>query len=426
MGLDGSVIRATFVFLQKKGFFYLLSANFLTQFLGFGTTILVAKFISLTEIGQIRIIQSYAAIFAILAGFGFNTAVIKYCSENIPQEQRLRILNYAVRCSFITTCGSFLLWCFFVYYDVILPSSHLHSYILIFGLSLPFWVSTNIGMSFLQATKQVKKMAKIQSLIKLLSFIIIVGSAFWGGLQGFIISTVFAYFIGTIPIFKEIGTSFFNTKYLIPNGIKSMALFSMLGNSVSLLGQYGDIFILNYCYTDKEQIGYYSLATIFLIGAMQITGTIQSIVTPYFSENSKNKEWIYMQLKKNQLRMAILSIIMAIIIYYGCFIFIPFFYGNDYTMTLPYLKLLMVKYVIYSSYSIIGVCLLGLGLVKSNFIVVCTTTPINWGISYFCLQHYEIIGIAYAQIISSSFTFICVIIVAGYSLKRYFAGVFSN
>lgn len=67
--------------ILNKGFFHLLSANFIIGFLGFGSQLLVAKFLTPVELGQIRTMQSFIGVATILAGFGFNTAVLKLCSE---------------------------------------------------------------------------------------------------------------------------------------------------------------------------------------------------------------------------------------------------------------------------------------------------------------------------------------------------------
>ncbi|SDD80093.1 hypothetical protein SPACI_042600 [Sporomusa acidovorans DSM 3132] len=406
--------------LQNKSFFHLLSANLLTQFLGFGTVVFIAKLISPTEIGQIKILQSYIALFVILAGFGFNTSVLKYCAENISQEQRWGIFNYSVKCSLVTTLCGYLLWFLFDSYKIILSTSQIGSWILIYGLLLPFSVMTNLGMIYLQAVKQVRKMAKAQSIIKLQSFLIIVGSTYFWGIKGFIASTVFAYFIGMIPVFREIGFSFIFYKSFVPRSFLSIAVFSMLGNIVSLIGQYGDIFILDHFCPDKEQIGFYSLASIFLIGAMQVTGTVQSIVAPYFSEHNRDKRWVYSQLIKNQLRMVVLAILVALGIYIFCYYFIPFFYGYNYIITFLYLKILLLKYIVYSSYAVTGVCLVGLGLIKYNIGVVFISTPIGLFLSYLLLQNYGVIGVAYAQFFTAIFIFILQIAVTKFALSKYF------
>jgi O-antigen/teichoic acid export membrane protein len=406
--------------LNSKGFFHLLSANFLTQFLGFGTLLLVTKLVSPTEIGEIKVIQSYVAIFIILAGFGFNTAVLKYCAEDIGKQEKERILKYSVKYSAYTTIFSYILLVILAANGVIGSSRNISYWLMVYGAVLPFMVMTNLGMIYLQAIKQIKRMAKVQSLVKLQSFVVIIISTYLWGFKGFIMATIVAYFIGVIPILREIGIDFLKEKPLKTKGFFSMAIFSMLANGVSLLGQYGDIFILDKFCMEKEQLGFYSLATIFLTGAVQVTGVVQSIITPYFSAHCQDKKWVYSYLIKNQLKMIILSIIVAIGTYIFCYFFVPYFYGEQYRSVLTYLEILLLKYIVYSSYALIGAVLVGLGLTNYNLLVVAITTPISLILSYFFLQNHGIIGVAYSQLISACIILGMVLIISRIALKRYF------
>lgn len=410
-----------FDLLSKKGFFHLLSANFLTQFLGFGTILLVTKFVSPTELGQIKIIQSYIGIFVIIAGFGLNTAILKYCAEKFTNEERKGILKYSIKKSIITTAISYLLLIILVFTGIIKFPNEIVLWVIVYGLVIPILVATNIGMTYLQALKQIKKMAKVQSILKIQSCIIIVISTYFWGFKGFICSTILAYIVGLFPLYKLIGKSFLSADILKPQGFLTMAIFSALANVMSLVGQYGDIFILDRFSGAKDEIGFYSLATIFLIGASQVTGTVQSIVTPYFSEYCRDEKWITQQLMKNQLRMIGLSSIVAIGIYFFCYYFIPLIYGERYLITLLYLKILLIKYVIYSSYAIIGVALVGLGLTKYNLISDLITTPISLFLSYLFLNWYGIIGVAYAQVVVAGIYLILVLIISRIALRQYFS-----
>jgi O-antigen/teichoic acid export membrane protein len=79
--------------VASKGLFHLVSANILIGFFGFGSQLLVAKLLSPTELGQIRTIQSYIGVASIIAGFGFNGAVLKLCSEKRGLDEKITILR---------------------------------------------------------------------------------------------------------------------------------------------------------------------------------------------------------------------------------------------------------------------------------------------------------------------------------------------
>ena len=108
-----TVARRLLANVAYKGFFHLLSANFIIGFLGFGSQLLVAKFLTPTELGEVRIIQSYVAVAAIIAGFGFNTAVLKLCSESRSLEEKsyifARNIYYTIPFMAGTLCLVFIL-----------------------------------------------------------------------------------------------------------------------------------------------------------------------------------------------------------------------------------------------------------------------------------------------------------------------------
>ena len=60
------------------------------------------------------------------------------------------------------------------------------------------------------------------------------------------------------------------------------ARYSMVANLVSTIGQFTDIFMLNYLVKDRNRLGYYSLATVGIAVLSQITATIQVIANHTF------------------------------------------------------------------------------------------------------------------------------------------------
>ena len=160
--------------VYQKGFFDLLSVNFLTQFLSFGSLLLVGKFLTPVEFGQIKIIQSYAALFILLAGFGLNTSVLKLCAEKRLEEEKESILKLAMRYTLLATFLVLVLLACLALTGVIASSRELSLWLLIYAIGIPFAVLTGLLIVYLQALKKIKQMARAQAIIKLQSFAIIV------------------------------------------------------------------------------------------------------------------------------------------------------------------------------------------------------------------------------------------------------------
>lgn len=392
-------ILAFIEFVKNKGFFDLLSVNFLTQFLGFGSSLLVARFLTATELGEIRILQSYIAVFSIIASFGINTATLKLCSENRPEKEKASILNLAVRKSLLSILITLIILFALSLTGTLTSTKRLSFWLIIYAFVIPSDVLTNLFIVFLQSQKRIKKMARSQAIIKLQTLPIVIFTTWQFGFKGFIFSTIFAHLIGLWPLINLVGLNFLKIPIeKKPAQFMNFALFSLLANGVGQISLRGDMFILDHYAADRESIGYYSLALIFISAASQITGTVQSITTPYFSEKAEDEIWFRKQLALNQKRMVILSVVVALGVFILARIIIPIVYGNEYLPTIKYLLILLLRYIIWSSYAIIGPALIGLGQIKYNFLVTTIITPIGLFLSYYLLQQHGIIGVSWAQV----------------------------
>lgn len=389
-------VRNILVQLGKKGFFSLLLTKFLVQFLGFGSIILVAKFITPESMAQIRSLQTYLTLAVILGTFGLDTAILKFGAEKRDDSQKDKILAYSVRNSLLFSTLSILLFNIFLIFISKQYSIHWG----IYTLCVPILALTNILMNYLLALKRVNKMASVQAIIKVQSAVLIIVGTWLFGVKGFIIATVLGLAIGLYPLFKESKPAkrLDNMSIDIPKQFWGIAFFSFLANFVNNIGNYADIIIMDNFVIDRVEMGYYSIATIFLLGATQITATLQSIYTPYLTEKSNN----YRELKKMafnvQKKAIILSLFAGLAVYMVSLVFVPLFYGDAYKNTTTYTGILMIKYVLYSSYAIMGVTLLALGRMKENFYVTAISAPIALIINYVASQNFGVIGIAWAQI----------------------------
>ncbi|WP_170958563.1 lipopolysaccharide biosynthesis protein [Bacillus cereus] len=389
-------IRNNLVQLGKKGFFSLLLTKFLIQFLGFGSIILVAKFINPESMAQIRSVQTYLTLAVILGTFGLDTAILKFCAEKREDNQKEQILSYSVRNSLLFSFVSILLFNLFL----IFISKQYSIHWVIYTLCVPILTLTNILINYLLALKKVNKMASIQAIIKVQGALFIIIGTWLFGVKGFIISTVLGLAIGLYPLFKEANPvkRLDNSNIDIPKQFWGIAFFSFLANFVNNIGNYADIIIMDNFIADRVEMGYYSIATIFFLGATQITATLQNIYTPYLTEKSNDYKGLKVMAFNLQKKAIILSVVAGLAVYIGSLVFVPFFYGESYKSTITYTGILMIKYVLYSSYAIMGVTLLAMGKMKENFYVTLISAPIALLINYVASQYFGIIGIAWAQI----------------------------
>ena len=391
--------RSLITNIYSKGFFHLLSANYLIGFIGFASQLLLVKFLTPTEMQYIKLIQSYLAVFIIFAGFGFNTAILKICSEQIEITVKQKILFknliYTVFSIIVTT----IIYILFIYYTI--KHDNYLPYFYIYFLIVPANTIISLLITYFQALKNIKLIANIQSLIKVFTVFFIIFSTYYWKFNGFIFATVLSAWISLFAIFFNIKNNIIvDWSYKLERRNIIYAFWSLLANLVGALATNLDIFILDKFVVDRENFGYYSIATIFLMGLNYITFTIQSITTPYFSEKSNNRDEFFRVFYK----YLKLSVIVAISTGTMAFILIPYFiyylYGANYYPVSYYFRIIVFKYVFWSCYSLIGVAILSIGKMKFNFYMVIITLLISLILMSYFGKLYGITGVAYSQSIS--------------------------
>jgi O-antigen/teichoic acid export membrane protein len=407
-----------------KGFFHLLSANVLIGFLGFGSQLLVAKFLSPVELGQIKIMQSFMGVATIFAGFGFNSAVLKLCSEDRSEGDRSRIFNNNLYFSIVPLLIVLILLFISVKLSLLSPDKTVNKWLPFYMLIIPASIYTSLIITYLQAIKKIKLMATLQILIRVSGFIVIVVTTYFFGFAGFILSTICVGYIALLPLFNTIKENI-NIQSVAQNpNIFSLSFYyakwSVSANAVSSMGKYMDIFMLNYLLKDREGIGYYSLATIFILGLEYITSTVQSISTPYFSEKSVNKKEFLRILWKYEKLMILLASSVATFAFIIVPPFIRIVYGSNYEIAGTCFRILTLKYFFWSCYALIGVAIFGLGKVLYNFIADLVFVLISLLLSYFLVTSQGVIGASIAQATASFIAMIIFLVTIKYVVGDLF------
>lgn len=414
-------LNALFKSAREKGFFHLLSVNFLTQFFAFGTVVLVAKFVNPKELGDIRILQSYAAVFIVLAGFGYTTSLLRHCANGLAKAERDYIISSSLLRTFYASLAAYGLLAVLAQSGVLVADPALVWWLLLYGLTIPLAATTNLLIVSYQALKRIREMAYSQLFLRVLSFVLIVVLTWQYALPGFVTASVLAYLIGVFSLYGKLNIRFSTGQGTLPANYNRIALYSLAGTVVTTVGQYIDIYLLDHFSADREQIGYYSLAILFVLAASQVTGAVQAIATPYFTSGARDEVWFRKRLFDVQLKTSMLSVAIALATWVLAWLLVKYFYAHGYERSLEYLAVLLGKYVLWSSYSIMGVALVGVGLVRSGFYFALIMTPVLGVLGYLMLEWYGVVGVAWAQTIVAAISFFCLTAIVRAELRRYFS-----
>lgn len=409
--------------IAQKGFFHLLTANILIQIFGYGSQFFVAWVLTPEQIGQVRVMQTYLNLFTIFASLGFNTSILKLCSERRPIGEIIFLYKKAFTYTLIALCIIFSIIILLSNLNLLSNDENVNKYLPFYSLALIPVTLNSMDFSYLQARKKIKEIANVQSLTKLISLFLVIGITSLLGFNGYIIAIVIGYTLTFILFFNK--ANYLNKGIqIVPlsnpfNTHWTYAKFSFLANILGQIGSYSDILLMNYFIYDKEMLGYYSFALTMTMVVRMFTSTVQQIISPYFSEKANNITELKKAYKKyNKLYIASSSTIIFIL-----FIIFPFIidliFSNKYHNSIPFFKLLLIATFIQNIYTIKGYILFGIGKIDLNFYSSIITTLFNLFIVYVMLINYDILGVAYGMIISNIFSFFIMYIFYNKGIKDY-------
>jgi len=392
-----------------KGLFHLLFSNMLVQFLAFGLILFLAKFLSPQEVGNLRLIQSWGAFFIMLGAFGYNIAAVKICSESRDLQEIKQDLMFSIKRVALFSCLSCMAMLAFNNFYLIPSRPELSIWPNVYAFSILFGPMGLLFLAFLQARKEVKLAAQLQASVRIIFVFIIFLAAWQYGYVGVIFGILASYFFGVLVYLPKL-KSFFVGFGSNPRAkrIDKYALAITLGSFVTVIGQFIDTYILGYLGAPSEVIGRYAVASLFFLAGTAITGTVQSVVTPYFSEKQHDLQWVRERTFFYQKKLMLFTIPISIILIAGSFLLVKYYFGIEYEQSFDLSLFLIGKYFVWSSYCILGASLFALGVVKEGIYITALILLINTVLSEYLYNAYGVFGIAAAQIISGLLTFMCI------------------
>jgi O-antigen/teichoic acid export membrane protein len=395
-----------------KGVFHLFAANLAIGALAFGAQLLVVKYLTPAEMGYVKTLQSFMAIATLIAGFGFNTAVAKLCSERRPAAERAYIFRRCFISSLLPIGATLLLIFVIARMGLFSPDQTVNRWMPVYMLMIPGYVLSAIAMIYLQAAKRIKLMATTQLLTRLAGATLVVAAAAVFYFRGFIFATVAVNTLALLPLLWMLRSDI-SSKAVATDARKQSfhyAGWGLAANVVETAGGSLHILLLNYLCADRDAIGLYGIATIFLLGLNQITGTIQSVASPYFSEKSSDRAEFTRVLKKYQRLLVLVALAATALSVLVVPWFVSVVYGDAYAPVGVFFRILSLKYFFWSCYAIAAVAIFGMGKIKHYFLSVTVAAVLGFIVSSTAITFWGPTGAAIAETATAALTCMTVLI----------------
>lgn len=175
----------------SSGMIHLFSSAVIAQGLGLVTAIIVARLLLPSDVGHIGVITAVIGFVGIVAGFGLNTAVLKYVSEPITQTEKEKILFHSLVGTLITSLLITAIAFIGTNIPGILADEVALYYLQFFLWTLPFSAVFSVVICYFHGEKEIKEKAIIELTQRILIFAAaVIGVYFWA-LSGYIFANIF-------------------------------------------------------------------------------------------------------------------------------------------------------------------------------------------------------------------------------------------
>ena len=392
-------------YLQKivrSGLVHLVSANLFNQAIGFISSLFVVRFLIPEELGETRIIGTYVGYVQLLGTLGLSTSILTFLprsSDHIARRWWLQVTLLLVVVA-TTIVAIFSAWI----------SSHGW---LMTNARTAYWYrwsllgtvatsSSGILIAFYQAEHNVKKLAGIQTVVRVLVLIIVVGGTWIGGFQGYIVAVIAGAFLmlgGLMAVLpRSQGTIHWEH---LPIGYTRVAGLALLANVIWTIGRTVDVVVIDRFTSNRAQFGCYALATSIAMLTTLMISIVQVIAIPYFSANHLNAKWVLLNAKKWQKAGTLLASFGAVAVYFAATLIVRFIYGHAYSEAILFLIPILLAQCLLATFHIQSAALIGMNLVSVNTMTAALVVPLSVLVTIILARQYGAWGCAWAQVISA-------------------------
>lgn len=321
---------------------WLMASQIITSVLAFVWTLIIARYLGVTDYGVFGTANSFVVIFGILADLGMATYLVRAISTDFDSENKY--LNNAI------TLKVFL--CIF-YFAVVLVSLLVLGWdFYLVSICLIFAVETAVKSVFLlmfssfQAHELIKYQAIANIILNVLSFVFIIAATFTNyALYGIAFAFVLANIITLIYTTYVLFTNFIDFKWTVDLKMYKHLIISGLPFALTSLFYtiyYSIDMVMITQFASEYATGLYN-STFKLISTLTLFYTIYSaVIFPVMSKLFKDSEdLLYLSFNKSIKYLSLITIPLsfATLLYAGDIIFLC--YGNQYAEATGVLQVLI-------------------------------------------------------------------------------------
>ncbi len=420
-------MRAEVKKVFEKGFFHLLGANGLILLAGFASQLFVAKFLNPSDIGAIRIMQTYVGLATTMCALGMNVSIVKLTTQQDSDKGKSAYLYV----SFVVTALVFVLvWLFLTaanYMNFISSDVAIKSLFPVYMLFLfPLAIQSLLG-GYYQGIDRIKMYAKLQSISKIIAVVLIVGMSYFFQLHGYVWGVLIGGFFSLALLFYSLPREsrimvkpvLFFKKF---GSLWHLSKFALMTNFIGFLYSSLDILFINHFVLDLSVFGQYAFAITLISILNVIPQTIQQIAYPHFAGISNQyQKWKSTYSHYNKLNHMV-SLITLVFVYFAIPFMVDFVFKGKYHQSGFYFQGLVIAWTFNFMNNIKDTAIMGLGAFNFNFYISVFLLFISLPLYYIVVADFGMQGALYVKITLGTLAYLASWFSFKIVTKKYFHG----
>lgn len=400
--------RLTLLFLKlkEKGFFHLIISNYSVQFIVFGSSLLVAKIMSPTDVGIIKTIETFANMAIVFGGGGVIFAILKVIPEHKDSAVRRFSLIFSLKYATVFSLAVFVFFNLLGYLGLISQDENLVYWFQQYSFIIVPSVITMLLIRYYQAIDQFKRISTVILYLKLLSAVFVLSFTYFYFIRGYVLSMVITTVIATLILLfdlrKELVEKTISERQLeIRKKIIGLSKTAFIAQVIDQLKLQSGFLIANFVILDREIFGYYAFALILIQGINIVASSVQQFIIPKMSETSRDLGLFFQKFRLFEKRFNLI----AVIIFIGAQLFLPLLvfllFGDKYDGAMLILRIMLVGWLIEALYALKGVIFISLGKMKYISYASLTIFLVSVPVIYYLNLKYDAVGAALAYVFQS-------------------------
>lgn len=392
-----------FLKLKKKGFFHLIVSNYSVQLIVFGSHLLIAKIMTPSDVGIIKIIETFSNMAIVLGGGGALFAILKIVPERRNRDIRNVSIKFSIKYVSIFSLGVFVFFNLFAYLGLMSQNQELVDWFYTYSWIIIPTALTQLLTRYYQAIDRFKRISKMILILKLATAVFVLFFTYFFFIQGYVLSmlitTTMALTVLMYDLRKELFSYTSENYHAIKRNILNLSKSAFYAQLIDQLKLHSGFFIANYVLLDRVMFGHYAFALILIQGLNILSTSVQQFIIPKMSKTSANLKLFFLKLNFFETRFILFSIFVVVVSQILLPLLVEFIFGEKYNEAIVLLRIMLIGWFIQSLYALKGVVFLSLGKMKyvsySSLIIFILSTPFM----YLLTMHYGAKGAAMAYVL---------------------------